>query len=148
MKLTPTARELYDEIAELTIIDAHEHLPSEADYLAGQYCGPNAFASGYIWHDLESAGLDPAFKATLREPGERLVDDWWPKLRPHWSAIRHTSYSRALRITAKDLWGIDEINDETIHTLAERVRADNTPGLYQRVLGGLCKARAVLACGM
>ena len=60
MQLTQTAQDLYDEIAELTIIDAHEHLPCEADYLTFDYSGPNLFAGGYIWHDLESAGMSSA----------------------------------------------------------------------------------------
>ena len=67
MKLSNTAQDLYDEIAQFTIIDAHEHLPSEADYLSHGYCGPNMFAGGYVQHDLESAGMSPVFKATLRD---------------------------------------------------------------------------------
>ena len=54
---------LYEEISALPVVDAHEHLPAEADYLAKQYSGLNMFAGGYIWHDLESAGLSPAFCA-------------------------------------------------------------------------------------
>jgi len=81
MKLTPVARELYEAIAELTIIDAHEHLPPEADYLSFQYSGPNMFAGGYIWHDLESAGMSPEFKATLRQGGDRPVEEWWSQIR-------------------------------------------------------------------
>jgi hypothetical protein len=146
MKLSRTARDLYDEIAEWTIVDAHEHLPSEADYLSHGYSGPNMFAGGYIWHDLESAGMSPAFKATLREGGDQPVEEWWPQIRPYWAHVRHTSYVRALRITARDLYGIDAIDDTTIHTLAERVRADNTPGLYHRVLQERCKIRTSITC--
>ena len=146
MKLSRLAQDLYDEIAQLTVIDAHEHLPSEADYLSHGYCGPNMFAGGYIWHDLESAGMSGLFKATLREGGERPVDEWWPRIRPYWAHVRHTAYARALRITARDLWGIDHIDDTTIHALAERVRADNTPGLYRRVLQEQCRIETSITC--
>lgn len=146
MKLSGLARELYHGIAELAIIDAHEHLPSEEDYLAFAYSGPNMFAGGYIWHDLESAGMSSSFKATMRQGGDWPVDEWWPKIKPYWQQVRNTSYVRALRITAKDLWGISEIDDSTIHQLAERVRADNTPGLYKRVLQDRCRIRYSITC--
>jgi predicted TIM-barrel fold metal-dependent hydrolase len=146
MKLSKLAQYLYDEIAQLMIIDAHEHLPSETDYLAHGYCGPNMFAGGYIWHDLESAGMSSAFKATLREGGERPVDEWWPQIRPYWPHVRHTTYARALLITVRDLYGIDRIDDTTIHALADRVRADNAPGLYRRVLQERCRIETSITC--
>lgn len=66
MRLTGVAEELYHGISEFEIVDAHEHLPAEAEYLAAGYSGLNMFAGGYIWHDLESAGLPSEFKATMR----------------------------------------------------------------------------------
>jgi predicted TIM-barrel fold metal-dependent hydrolase len=129
---------MYEEIAELPVIDAHEHLPSEGEYLSRRYCGPNLFAGGYIQHDLRSAGLSEDFVGTLRDPGYRPVEEWWPRIRPFWGHVRHTSFSRALRITVHDLFGIDRIDDDTIHTLAEAVQNDNTPGIYRRNLQERC----------
>jgi len=144
MQLSPLAHDLYDEIAELSVVDAHEHLPPEAEYLAFEYCGPNLFAGGYLWHDLESAGLPANFKATLRDGGYRPVESWWPQIRPYWPHVQHGGFARSLCIAARDLWGIEEINDRTIHTLAERVMADNRPGLYQRILSECCHIRCAL----
>jgi predicted TIM-barrel fold metal-dependent hydrolase len=146
MKLSSLARDLYEEIAGLTIIDAHEHLPSEAEYLLFDYCGLNLFAGGYIWHDLESAGLSSGFKASMREGGDRPVDEWWPKIRPYWEQVQNTSYAKALRIAARDLFGIADINDVTIHELAAMTKADNTPGLYRRVLQERCHIRTTVTC--
>jgi predicted TIM-barrel fold metal-dependent hydrolase len=146
MKLSDTARDLCDEISQFTIIDAHEHLPSEAAYLSHGYSGPNMFAGGYVWHDLESAGMSSAFKATLREGGGRPVETWWPQIRPYWQHVRHTCYARALRITVRDLFGLDHIGDDTIHALAEHVVADNTPGLYRRILQEQCGIHLSITC--
>ena len=146
MKLTPLARQLYEKIAELTIVDAHEHLPSEQQYLQFEYSGLNLFAGGYIWHDLESAGLDPAFKATMRDGGSRPVDAWWPVIRPHWEQIKHASYARALRVTARDLFGLPDIDDTTIADLAAAVSAANQPGLYHRVLQEQCRIATSITC--
>ena len=66
MRLTDIAQDLYHAISEFEIVDAHEHLPTESEYLAAGYSGLNMFAGGYIWHDLESAGLPASFKATMR----------------------------------------------------------------------------------
>lgn len=146
MKLSRLARALYQDIAQLTIIDAHEHLPAEADYLSFEYSGPNMFAGGYIWHDLESAGMSPEFKATLRQGGDRPVEEWWPQIRPYWEYVKHTTYAKALRITARDLFGIPDINDGTIAEFADKVKADNAPGLYQRVLQERCNVRCSITC--
>jgi uncharacterized protein len=136
---------LYEEIAEMAVVDAHEHLPPEAEYLANEYCGPNMFAGGYLWHDLESAGMPTQFKLTLRDGGYRPVEAWWPQIRPYWPHVQHTGFARSLRITLRDLFGIAELDDSTVHLLAEQVQAENTPGLYQRILGQRCKIRCALS---
>jgi predicted TIM-barrel fold metal-dependent hydrolase len=144
MKLSPLARSLNEEIAELTIVDAHEHLPPESEYLSFDYSGLNLFAGGFVWHDLESAGLSPQFKATMRDGGYRPVEEWWPQIKPYWRYVRNSSFARALRITVHDLFGIPDINDDTVHELAEKVFADNRPGLYRRILRERCKIRYAL----
>jgi len=146
MRLTDIAQDLYHAISEFEIVDAHEHLPTESEYLAAGYSGLNMFAGGYIWHDLESAGLPASFKATMRSNGNRAVDDWWPLIRPYWEAARNTSFSRALLITARDLFGLPDINDSTIHELAECIRKDNQPGLYQKILRERCHIRCAISC--
>ena len=140
MKLSNLAREIYDEIAELAIIDAHEHLPPEARYLSFGYSGLNLFAN-YLWHDLRSAGVPGEFVDTMREGGDHPVDTWWPQIRLHWEHVRGTSYAHALRITARDVFGVSDINDHTIGLLAEKVKADNTPGIYRRTLQERCRIR-------
>lgn len=146
MKLSALAQDLYEEIAGLAIIDAHEHLPPEQDYIGFNYSGLNLFAGGYIWHDLESAGLSPEFKATMREGGDRPVADWWPNIRPYWQQVKYGSYARALRITVRDIFGLPDVNDNTIAALAEAVKADNRPGLYRRIMQERCGIRTAITC--
>ena len=145
MKLSPLARDLYSEIAQLEIIDAHEHLPPEKEYLAHGYSGLNMFAH-YLRGDLLSAGLDADFVETMREDTTTPVSEWWPRLKPYWEAVRNTSYARALRVTARDLFGIREISDDTVAEFAAKVKADNTPGLYGRVLQERCRIRLSITC--
>ena len=143
MYLSKLSHELYDEIAELPVVDAHEHLPSEAEYLAFGYSGLNMFGN-YFRLDLYSAGLP--VELGFRDGGEQPVEAWWPHIRPYWEHAKHTSYARALRITARDLFGIKEIDDTTIHDLAAEIKADNTPGLYRRILQQRCRIRLSITC--
>lgn len=147
MKLSPLAHELCEQIAELPVIDAHQHLPPEADYLAFEYSGLNMFAGGYVQHDLESAGMPTEFKATMRDGGYRRVEEWWPRIKPYWEHVKNGSYAKALLITARDVFGIPDINDATIGELAEKVTADNTPGVYRRTLQERCNIRYSLVVG-
>jgi uncharacterized protein len=142
VKLNALQQQLYDTMAEMDIINAHDHLPLEQEYLANEYSGSHFFA-GYVWCDLWSAGLSREFCHTMRDPGYRLVTEWWPKIKPYWDCVRHSSYAKPLLITARELYGIEEINDRTIHELADKIRADNKPGLYTRIFEK-CRIKAVL----
>jgi uncharacterized protein len=146
MKLTGTSQELYEAISLLPVIDAHEHLPPEREYLEHEYSGLNLFAGGYIWHDLESAGLSSEFKATMRDGGRRPVSEWWPKIKPYWQHVQHASYARALLITARDIFGLPVIDDTTISELSEAVIESNQPGLYHRILRERCGIRSAITC--
>ncbi len=132
MRFTVTGRNLLEAIFAMEILDARQHLPAERDYLAFQYSGLNMFG-GYLRRDLASAGLPLEFKAALRDGGHRPVEQGWPVIRPYWEQAKHGSYGRALRITARDPWGLPDVDDSTIDALAKAVMADNTPGLYRRV---------------
>ena len=145
MILSATARNIFEAICELEVIDSHQHLPSEKDYLAFEYSGLNMFA-GYIQHDLESAGLPKEFKATMRDGGHRPVEEWWPVIKTYWEQVKYTSFSKALKITARDLYQIDDINDKTIHEFAERVIADNQPGIYKKYLQDACNIEKSITC--
>lgn len=146
IEISRLARDLMIELSELDVIDAHEHLPPESEYLSHQYSGANMFAAGYIGYDLESAGLEPGFRDTLREGGYQSIDSWWPKIRPFWEAVRYSSFARALTISVRDLYDIHEISDETIPILAECVMHDNRPGLYKRILYDRCRIHRVITC--
>ncbi len=143
MNPTKSEYELFEALCEIPVIDSHEHLVPEQEYLSYAYSGLNMFA-GYLFYDLGSAGLDPEFQATLRDPGYRSVDHWWPVIRKYWEHVEHSSYARALKIAVKELYGIDQINTDTIFELAELIIADNTPGLYDRILRERCGIRRVV----
>jgi hypothetical protein len=104
------------------------------------------FATGYIWNDLKSAGLVPSFENRIGDGPAPPLETWWPVIKPYWDLVQQTSFCRALQITARDLYGIEKIDDHSIQQLDERVRADNRPGLYQLLLYDRGHIRKVITC--
>ncbi len=76
------------------------------------------------------------------------LDTRWRLFAPFWERIRWTSYSRAALLSVARFYGVEDINERTYVALSEAIRANNTPGLYQRVLGDACNiGLALTQCG-
>ncbi len=158
MDHTPTEQRLMDFMAGLEIIDCHEHLPPESERLASPQ-DVFTLVSHYIRHDLHSAGMDADQADTAPFSPDRPVlqslfdydiplEKRWRTLRPYWERVRHGSYARAARLTARMVYGVDDINDDTYQELSARIAAENTPGIYKRMLCDRCKIRKALTqCG-
>ena len=154
-----TREKLIEAMASMDIIDCHEHLPPE-EVRTGQPQDVFTLFSHYTRHDLFSAGLDrqtyrgPRIWGVSRPDYDSLfdpeipLDTRWQTLKPYWEAIRYGSYARAALLTAKLVYGVDDINDQTYRVLSERIAAENTPGIYRRMLCDRCRIRVALTqCG-
>jgi len=146
MRYTKTEERLMGAMAEMDIIDCHEHLPPEKSRTETPQDVFTLF-SHYTRHDLFSAGMD-------QKEYERLFDydlpieKRWARFRPYYDAIRYGSYARAALLTAKMVYGFDDINDDTYKPLSDKIAAENTPGIYHRILCERCRIRASLTqCG-
>ena len=142
MQLTKTEEKLIDAMAGMDIIDCHEHLPPEDDRTSTPQDVFTLF-SHYTRHDLFSAGMDPKDYESLFHYDVPLAQRW-KKFEPYFQAIRHGSYARAALLTAKEVYGIDDINAKTCRELSDRIAAENTPGIYERILCDRCRIRASL----
>jgi hypothetical protein len=129
-------------MVEMDIIDCHEHLPPEhvrTDSLQDVF----TLFSHHTGYDLVSAGMGSQEYESLVDHNVSL-DKRWQKFRPYWQAIRFGNYARAALLTAKLVYGFDDINDETYQGLSEKITAENTPGIYKRILCDRCRIRAAL----
>lgn len=146
MNYTQTKEKLIDAMAAMDIIDCHEHLPPEDDRTSTPQDVFTLF-SHYTRHDLFSAGMDPRDYESLFHHDVPLAQRW-EQFEPFWQAIRHGSYARAALLTAKEVYGINSINAKTCQELSDRIAAENTPGIYRRMLCDRCRIRASLTqCG-
>lgn len=136
---------LIAEMQKVPVIDSHEHLPPERELTSQRADIFTRIFAHYSPTNVETAGLANA-RAVLVNTS-RPLEERWAIFRPFLSAIQDTGYARAALIAARDLFDIEEINDETYLALSERIQAGNTPGVYDRVLKGTCGIERVLNQG-
>ena len=159
MRLSANEERLMAEMTAMGIIDCHEHLPPEAQR-TGVPQDVFTLFSHYTRHDLFSAGMDrdryhgndsfsadrPIFQSLFDQ--DIPLEKRWEIFRPYWDAIKHGSYARAARLTAKMVYQVEDIDDDTYQALSERIFAQNTPGIYRRILNDRCNIRVALTqCG-
>ena len=136
------ANELYQSISELVIIDAHEHLPPEANRLAYEIDAVTLFEN-YPRFELFTAGITDAQYAMMIDRDIPL-DERWSILREFLPLIRQTSSARTTYLSVRELYGFDDINDSNYLDLTKAMKAANKPGIYRRVFRDYCRAAAVL----
>ncbi len=142
MQLDALEQRLYDAMAEMEIIDCHEHLGPERNRVATPVDVFTLF-SHYTSGDLRVAGMSQTDFQSLSDQSIPL-EQRWATFRPYWEQIRWGSYARAALLAAQKFYGVDDINDETYELVTERIQQANTPGIYQRVLGDACNIRVAL----
>ena len=145
------SKDLYNrlkkEIDTVTVVDTHEHLYfPEEDYLALE---PDftQFLFQYNLDDLMSSGMEvPDVDGFSQSCGETLAIDGqpltpeqkWKHIKPHWENAKFTGYSRAVRHSLMMLFGIDDLTDTSYRKVTEQLRAIMKPGIYRKILSGIC----------
>lgn len=123
---------LRESAARMSIFDTHEHLWHEKARLEKKVDFFLLF-SHYTSDDLVSAGMAPRAVADLQNPDIPL-EKRWSGFAPFWPYTRTTGYGRCMLIAARDLFGIEDINERTYRLLSERISAANRAGWYDKVL--------------
>lgn len=135
---------------KMTILDTHEHLPGRESQRDQKVDVISEFFSQYISADLVSAGLSyrvmqedvrgmdlTTYTASDRPPLPLM--EKWKLIEPYFDACRTTGYGRFVEIAARELYGIDEINRDTVETLNERFQKARSDGnRYEYVLKERC----------
>lgn len=121
-------------VNEIWIIDTHEHLVTESGRLQrADNIDFTYLFRHYAKEDLISAssrkGLIEVFYNNTFPLEER-----WQLFNPFYKAMRSTGYGRVPLIAARDLFQINDINDDTITELSAKVKEATKPGWYEYVL--------------
>ncbi|MCC7145969.1 MAG: amidohydrolase family protein [Phycisphaeraceae bacterium] len=126
--------DLAQHIQQTPLVDSHEHLKSEQEYVAH---GPDvlrALFNHYMATDLRTAGatqedIDRAADATNSDIEARFAG-----IRPAWEKAQYTGYGQAVKLTAELVYGMREITVEAIVAAEARNRELRQPGQRLRLL--------------
>lgn len=144
--MTPLEKRIVQRLAQFTIIDAHEHLGPEAERVSRLVSVFTLF-SHYTQTDLKAAGMSEETYRVIQDE-ERPLAERWRLFRPYLKRIRWTGYARPAFIVAHEFYGLSDINDNTYEQLSQLLAAENTPGIYERILRDRCHIELCLTqCG-
>ncbi len=138
-----TPREaLHAYMAQLPTVDCHEHLPLETERLGCDIDVLTLLAS-YAWVDMHSAGRpsregETWGRGNICRDTSIPLDERWDEIWPYLKRIKYGSYFRPTAIALRDIYGIDDLNEDTYRDASLRMAAANTAGLYVRILRDRC----------
>lgn len=142
MRLQPLAQSLYDQLVALPTVDAHEHLHAEEMRLARKVDIFLLFYQ-YIAAQLICAGM-PEEQVHALEDGDVPLDRKWETLAPYLDFVRDNAISRPPFEALKRFFDEENLTKDNYERLTERMRANNTPGLFERCLKDACNIVLVL----
>jgi len=128
--------EIMAAIAEIPIIDCHEHLPEEST-LVSEHADFGCLFSGYAGSDLNVAGMpEEQIKKLTTEPMD--PQEKWRMFEPYYRKTRHTAYIRAVEIAIRDLYGIARLDEGTCVQVTERMQQARKEGFYRWLFKEKC----------
>ena len=126
-------------IQNTRLVDTHEHLRKEADYVDD---GPDLLQSlfqNYVPADLVVAGASQAAVDTLLDAANPDARARFAGVQRAWQAVRHTGYGEAVRLIAKLVYDMDEVTPEAIEDAQAKHAALRQPGERLRLLRDVAK---------
>lgn len=126
-------------LEEVRLVNTHEHIIPEAERVS-QHVDFFTLAGHYAINDVISAGLPPDSLALVRDE-KASAGERWRAFEPFWKQARFTGYGQSLQIAMRDIYGIEEVSGTTLSTINDRIRGQNKPGLYQKILIDRAKIR-------
>jgi hypothetical protein len=130
-------RRMRAEVDKIKIIDTHEHLTLPDSLVEAGKLDFGRLITHYARCDLISAGMPPDDMAKVADP----KSDWspiekWRALKPWYEKSWNTAYCECLRIAMRDIHGIEDLRDDTVEPLSEKMngveRASHTRTVFDR----------------
>ena len=82
---------------------------------------------------MSKADLDQFLSAKVA-PGDK-----WKLLSPYWPAVKNTGYAQAVRLTIRELYGVEDLSAATVHKVQAGYEQTRRPGFYRRILQDLAR---------
>ena len=121
-----------DEVYSIKLIDTHEHLHTEEAMFEHITFDFTKLFQLYLQWEFVSSGMTNNDKELLTKENITLQEKW-EIISPFWERCRTTGYGRVPLIAAKDLFGIDDINEDTYVALSKKIKETIKPGYYKQI---------------
>lgn len=126
------------KVDSMSVVDTHEHLIGPNSVIkSGMYDFMLLFHH-YEKDDIRSAGMPTSTFQNLLKDSLTVLQKWGI-LKPYWEKCFNTGYSRAVVVTADQLFGIKEFNETTVIQLSEKIKKAYQSDWYKQVLEDRCK---------
>ena len=126
--------DLTHHIQETPLVDTHEHLQKEPDWVEN---GPDILQDlfgNYVPADLRTAGASPEAMERLMDASDPDIASRFEGIREAWEATQFTGYGEAVRLIAKHIYGIDELSGEGLAGAQGKIQELRRPGERYRLL--------------
>ena len=126
--------DLAHHIQATPLVDTHEHLRKEPDWLEN---GPDILQDlfgNYVPADLNTAGASPGAMQRLMDVSDPDIAGRFKGIQEAWEATQFTGYGEAVRLIAENIYGIDELTGEALEAAQEKIKALRKPGERYRLL--------------
>jgi predicted TIM-barrel fold metal-dependent hydrolase len=128
-------KRIKNEVYNIRIINTHEHLSQEQDAL-NMPPDINVFFKTYQVSDMISSGMgvyeEPRWLVVIQklESKDIDIDEKWDYIKDVWEKTNTTAFGRAVLISIKDLYGIDDLNENTYKELCARIEKVHKKDYY------------------
>lgn len=130
---TELYKRIHAEISKVKIIDCHEHLQRESELPQGNDIHIGRFFIHYANCDLVSAGMPVSDMNLVKTDPSLTPKERWALLAPWYKRAYNTAYCEAIRIAIQDLYGVEDLSEDTVEKLTEQMRKEIHPGFTRRV---------------
>ena len=129
--------DLAQHIGQLKVMDTHEHMCKEPDWVGDQRDVLALLINNYHERDLRTGGASNEAIQRALDPSDPDVEGRFAGIEKAWAAGRFTGYSEAVSLVAKEVFGIDRINPQTLRAAQPQIDALRQPGRRLHILRDL-----------
>jgi hypothetical protein len=121
-------------VQETPLVDTHEHLRKEPDWLANTDDILQDIFSNYVPADLHTAGITGEQRQTLMDGSNPDIEGRFESVRDIWEKIQFTGYGEAVSIIAREIYGVEEMTGSALAAQNHKTKALRQPGERHRLL--------------
>ncbi|MGX5805094.1 amidohydrolase family protein [Bradyrhizobium sp. Arg314] len=131
-KDTAKFRDLADYVNSSRMCSSHEHTEFESEYVRNPPDILTNLFDNYVLNDLAVAGATPDSLRRLLAKGDDSISARFAGIAEAWGRTQHTGYGEAVKLIAKELYGVDEISGDILER--RQSRYDGRAGERLRLL--------------